>query len=60
MEQAWYVEYATEGWDHCYIVIHCPTKDGVKPILKKHLQSNNFRIKRITEWGLDHESEMIV
>ena len=55
MDNAWCVEYAIEDWDHCYLVIHCPTKDDVKPILKKHMQGRYFKIKRITEWSVDYE-----
>ena len=55
MNKAWHVDYATDDWDHCYIVIHCPTKEDVKPILKKHLQGKHYKINRITEWSVENE-----
>ena len=55
MDKAWYVDYATSTWDHCYIVIHCEDRSDVRKILKKHLNGADFKINRITEWSVDHE-----
>lgn len=55
MDKAWYVDYATDDWDHCYIVIHCESKADVKHILKKHMGSKAFKINRISEWSGEYE-----
>ena len=55
MDKAWHVDYKTDDWDHCYIVIHCPTKADVRPILKRHLQGKPHKINRITEWSVDND-----
>ena len=55
MDKAWFVDYATDDWEHCYIVIHCATKADAKAMLKKHLGNASFKINRITEWSVDDD-----
>lgn len=54
-DKAWYIDYATDDWEHCYIVIHCSTKAEAKSILKKHLGGKGFKVNRITEWSVNNE-----
>lgn len=55
MDKAWYIDYKTDDWDHCYIVIHSATKDEAKKILKRHLGGKPHKINRITEWSVENE-----
>lgn len=57
MDNAWFVDYATDEWEHCYIVIHCPTKADVKPILKKHLGGEKFKINKLRKWTEEDSRE---
>ncbi|MCR5566013.1 MAG: hypothetical protein K6F61_04115 [Clostridiales bacterium] len=55
--KAWFVDYASREWDHCYIVIRCDDRKEVKNILKRHLANfgvHDFKINRLAEYEGDH------
>lgn len=56
MNKAWFVDYGTREWNHCYIVIHCNDRKDIKNILKRHLGNfgvHDFTINRVAEWESD-------
>lgn len=50
MNDAWFVDYATDSWEHCFIVIH-GKRSEVRKILKKHLGTDNFKINKMIGWS---------
>ena len=53
-KKAWFVDYATDTWDHCYIVIHCDERSDVRKVLKKHLGTDSFKINRTTSYDVGY------
>lgn len=55
----YHVDYATETWDHCYLIVNVKDKSEVKAVLKRHMNGQPFKINRISEWKLDNHGKLV-
>lgn len=54
-DDVWFVDYATDSWEHHQIVIH-GKRSEVRKILKKHLDGADFKINKMIGWNSEVEN----